>query len=64
MNGGHPPEFWEKVRRYPRTERAMGYLEAYSRVLRDGSGGMNGDGEGVGDLVPDPDDNDDEADPV
>ncbi len=36
--GGHPPEFWEVVRRYPRTERAMGYLEAYSRVLRQGAG--------------------------
>lgn len=63
--GGHPPEFWEVVRRYPRTERAVGYLEAYSRVVRDGSGGQAADpgvGEGVGDLVPghDHDDNDDE----
>lgn len=32
--GGHPPEFWTAVHRYPRTERAMGYLEAYARVLR------------------------------
>ena len=37
--GGHPPRFWEEVRRFPRTERAMGYLEAYARVLRDGAGG-------------------------
>ena len=55
--GGHPPEFWEAVRRYPRTERAMGYLEAYSRVLgtRSAAGGAGaggtGDGESVGDLV-------------
>lgn len=58
--GGHPPEFWEAVRRYPRTERAMGYLEAYSRVLGTRSGaageggagaGGAGDGESVGDLV-------------
>lgn len=34
--GGHPPEFWTTVHRYPRTERAMGYLEAYARVLRSG----------------------------
>lgn len=62
--GGHPPEFWEAVRRFPRTERAMGYLEAYSRVLRTGSGpGVAGDGgesdgdaEGVGDLVEGDDD--------
>ena len=42
-----PPEFWELVRAFPRTERAMGYLEAYSRVLRSGAS------EGVGDLVDD-----------
>ena len=42
--GGHPPEFWELVRRYPRTERAMGYLEAYSRVLRSGAGATGGGG--------------------
>ena len=58
--GGHPPEFWQLVRCYPRTERAMGYLEAYSRVLRSGAagGGSAGEGdqepgEGVGDLVND-----------
>lgn len=65
--GGHPPEFWEVVRRYPRAERAMGYLEAYSRVLRGGAGtggaGAGDDalpgggvGEGVGDLVEGDDD--------
>ncbi|MCW4352252.1 M48 family metallopeptidase [Hoyosella sp. YIM 151337] len=30
--GGHPPEFWEQVYRFPRTERAIGFLEAYSRM--------------------------------
>lgn len=34
--GGHTPRFWELVRRYPRTERAIGYLEASSAALRDG----------------------------
>lgn len=53
--GGHPPEFWTAVRRYPRTERAMGYLEAYSRVLRTGGGDDAGGGEGMGDLVDDGD---------
>lgn len=32
--GGHTPQFWEQVRRYPRTERALGYLEAYAAVSR------------------------------
>ena len=69
--GGHPPEFWATVRAYPRTERAMGYLEAYARVLRAGtgagpSGGAGegpetgrGDGEGPGDLVQDDDESSD-----
>lgn len=46
--GGHPPEFWELVRNYPRTERAMGYLEAYSRVLRAGTGCTDGGGPDSG----------------
>ncbi|EFV93306.1 hypothetical protein ES5_01545 [Dietzia cinnamea P4] len=65
--GGHPPEFWEVVRRFPRAERAMGYLEAYSRVLRGAAGapgngddarddGDGGAGEGVGDLIEGDDD--------
>lgn len=54
--GGHPPRFWEEVRRYPRTERAMGYLEAYARVLTSGADTAEGkDGESVGDLVDDDD---------
>ncbi len=32
--GGHNDRFWQQVRRYPRTERAVGYLEAYSVVTR------------------------------
>ncbi len=32
--GGHNDRFWREVRRYPKTERAMGYLEAYSVVTR------------------------------
>ncbi len=49
--GGHPPQFWEVVRRFPRTERAMGYLEAYARVLGQGADAAAGGGEGMGDLV-------------
>lgn len=62
--GGHSPEFWTAVRRYPRTERAMGYLEAFARVLRagGGDGGGDGAGEGVGDLVDDDMVDDDMAD--
>jgi len=29
---GHGPDFWARVRRYPRTERARGYLEGVSAV--------------------------------
>lgn len=29
---GHGPDFWALVRRYPRTERARGYLEGVSAV--------------------------------
>lgn len=54
--GGHPPQFWEEVRRYPRTERAMGYLEAYARVLKPGPEGDSADGEKVGDLIQPDDD--------
>ncbi|RVW05820.1 M48 family peptidase [Rhodococcus xishaensis] len=32
--GGHDERFWQEVRRYPKTERAIGYLEAYSVVTR------------------------------
>lgn len=32
--GGHTPQFWERVARYPRAERAIGYLEAYSLAAR------------------------------
>ncbi len=27
---GHGPDFWKRVRRYPKTERAIGYLEGLS----------------------------------
>jgi predicted metal-dependent hydrolase len=27
---GHGPDFWQWVKRYPRTERARGYLEGVS----------------------------------
>lgn len=52
--GGHPPRFWETVQRYPRTERAMGYLEALSRVRGAGAGAAaegDGENEDVGDLI-------------
>lgn len=40
--GGHPPEFWELVQRYPHTERAIGFLQAASAGLHDGA--LLGDG--------------------
>lgn len=49
--GGHHAEFWEAVRGYPRTERAMGFLEAHARVLGRSPGDGGVDGEGDHDLV-------------
>ncbi|MBB3035693.1 M48 family metallopeptidase [Hoyosella altamirensis] len=43
--GGHPPEFWEHVYRFPRTERAVGFLEAYSRMSTVNPDGNNEIGE-------------------
>ncbi len=40
---GHGPDFWKLVLRYPRTERAIGYLMAKSG---DGSGDDSGDASG------------------
>jgi predicted metal-dependent hydrolase len=40
LEPGHGPEFWEWVNRYPRTERARGFLEGVSvaAVVPDGIG--------------------------
>jgi predicted metal-dependent hydrolase len=40
---GHDDEFWALVRRYPRTERAMGYLEGLSAAAGLGLVGTDGD---------------------
>ncbi|WP_241665795.1 M48 family metallopeptidase [Prescottella subtropica] len=32
--GGHNDRFWAQVHRYPKAERAVGYLEAYAAVTR------------------------------
>ena len=37
--GGHTDRFWRLVRGYPRTERAIGYLEARSEMLARGDAG-------------------------
>lgn len=40
--GGHTREFWAEVNRYPRTERALGYLEAFAGAAeRSRSGGAD-----------------------
>ncbi|WP_430333471.1 M48 metallopeptidase family protein [Rhodococcus sp. ACT016] len=57
--GGHNERFWREVRQYPRTERAMGYLEAYSVVTRqpdlvDLIGGDCAADDGSGDRVETP----------
>jgi predicted metal-dependent hydrolase len=48
--GGHTPQFWSVVNSYPRTERAIGYLEAYSLVVEAaGRGGQENCGEPLAD---------------
>ncbi|GAY07080.1 putative predicted metal-dependent hydrolase [Pseudonocardia sp. N23] len=40
---GHDDQFWELVRRYPRAERAIGYLEGLSAAAGLGFVGIDGD---------------------
>lgn len=39
----HNAQFWELVRRYPKTERAIGYLEGLSAAEGLGIGGLGGE---------------------
>ena len=41
---GHGPDFWAQVSRYPRTERARGYLEGVSAAAGLADDGQAGDG--------------------
>ena len=34
LESGHTPQFWAWVDRYPRAEKAKGYLEGYSAGAR------------------------------
>jgi hypothetical protein len=45
LEPGHDERFWSLVRRYPRTERAMGYLEGLSAAAGLGLIGTDGDEE-------------------
>lgn len=51
---GHDDQFWELVRRYPRTERAIGYLEGLSAAAGLGFVGTDGD-DATDDTEPDGD---------
>ncbi|NTW39532.1 MAG: M48 family metallopeptidase [Cellulomonadaceae bacterium] len=42
LHGGHGPEFWALVERYPRTDRARGFLEGYA-FSADGAAGEAAD---------------------
>ncbi len=45
LEAGHTPEFWAWVERYPRAEKAKGYLEGYSAAARlEPPPGGDGDG--------------------
>ena len=43
LEPGHDARFWAWVQRYPRTERAMGYLEGLSAAAGLGLTGVDGD---------------------
>lgn len=43
LEPGHDERFWSWVQRYPRTERAMGYLEGLSAAAGLGLMGIDGD---------------------
>ena len=43
LEPGHDAKFWAWVQRYPRTERAMGYLEGLSAAAGLGLVGLDGD---------------------
>jgi hypothetical protein len=45
LEPGHTPAFWELVGRYPRTERAIGYLHGLSAAAGLGITGTDGDEE-------------------
>ncbi|WP_232660358.1 M48 metallopeptidase family protein [Pseudonocardia sp. TRM90224] len=47
LEPGHDESFWTWVRRYPRTERAMGYLEGLSAAAGLGLVGIDGE-DGLG----------------
>ncbi|MDN5857447.1 MAG: M48 family metallopeptidase [Pseudonocardia sp.] len=50
LEPGHDSAFWGWVHRYPRTERAMGYLEGLSAAAGLGLIGIDGDAD---DVAPD-----------
>jgi len=51
---GHGPEFWKRVHRYPKTERAIGYLEGLSAAAHLNLDGDDEDDDLVGDAGGDP----------
>jgi predicted metal-dependent hydrolase len=53
LEPGHDNAFWAWVRRYPRTERAMGYLEGLSAAAGLGLVGTDGDTPATLDDAPD-----------
>lgn len=56
---GHGPDFWALAGRYPRTERARGFLEGWSHA----TGAPDARGDGSGDDPDDADDPDGADDP-
>ncbi|HEY3261492.1 MAG TPA: M48 family metallopeptidase [Pseudonocardiaceae bacterium] len=58
LEPGHTPAFWELVGRYPRTERAIGFLHGLSAAAGLGITGTDGDQDGEPDDDPDDDPDD------
>jgi hypothetical protein len=48
LESGHNERFWRLVERYPRTERARGYLEGVEAAVRQGGGESPSEDTGAG----------------
>jgi predicted metal-dependent hydrolase len=50
LESGHNQRFWALVERYPRTERARGYLEGVEAALRRDGGTSPSEDTGAGEV--------------
>jgi predicted metal-dependent hydrolase len=51
LEPNHGPGFWALLARYPRTERARGFLEGYARSPEPGTPSVDADGDATDDMT-------------